>query len=151
MGSIGDSFDNALAESTIGQLKAELIERRGPGRTNEQLEFAVFEYLDWWNHRRLHGEMGVIPPVRQETHYYARSSRYQRPVPNNPSPLPKPGCFTSLHIRDLGTEETWDACPQRAGMPASSPLQGLARVTSLPLASRYRSSRRTVGGSAAAG
>jgi len=73
VGSIGDSYDNALAESTIGQLKAELIERCGPWRTTEQLEFAVFEYLDWWNHRRLHGEIGMIPPVEKETRYYARA------------------------------------------------------------------------------
>jgi transposase InsO family protein len=54
VGTVGDSYDNALAESTIGQLKAELVYRRGPGPTIEQLEFALFEYLDWWNHRRLH-------------------------------------------------------------------------------------------------
>jgi transposase InsO family protein len=52
VGSTGDSYDNALAESTIGQIKTELIHRRGPWRTVEQLEFALFEYLDWWNHRR---------------------------------------------------------------------------------------------------
>ncbi len=47
VGSVGDSYDNALAESTIGQIKAELVHRRGPWRTVEQLEFALFEYLDW--------------------------------------------------------------------------------------------------------
>jgi putative transposase len=47
VGSKGDSYDNALAESTIGQIKAELIHRRGPWRTVEQLEYAIFEYLDW--------------------------------------------------------------------------------------------------------
>jgi putative transposase len=70
VGSVGDSFDNALAESTIGQLKAELVHRRGPWRTIEQLEFALFEYLDWWNRRRLHGEIGMIPPVEKEAAYY---------------------------------------------------------------------------------
>ena len=70
MGSRGDSYDNALAESTIGQIKAELIHRRGPWRTVEALEFAIFEYLDWWNHRRLHGEIGLIPPAQKETTYY---------------------------------------------------------------------------------
>ena len=65
VGSVGDSFDNALAESTIGQLKAELVHRRGPWRTVEQLEFALFEYLDWWNHRRLHGEIGMTPQSKR--------------------------------------------------------------------------------------
>jgi putative transposase len=70
VGSVGDSYDNALAESTIGQLKAELVHRRGPWRTIEQLEFALFEYLDWWNHRRLHGEIGMTTPVEKEAAYY---------------------------------------------------------------------------------
>jgi putative transposase len=72
VGSRGDSYDNALAESTIGQIKAELIRRRGPWRTVEQLEYALFEYLDWWNHRRLHGEIGLVPPAEQEAAYYAQ-------------------------------------------------------------------------------
>jgi putative transposase len=73
VGSVGDSFDNALAESTIGQLKAELVHRRGPWRTIAQLEFALFEYIDWWNHRRLHSEIGTIPPVEKETTYYRQT------------------------------------------------------------------------------
>ncbi len=71
VGSRGDSYDNAMAESTIGQIKAELIYRRGPWRTLEQLEFALFEYLDWWNHRRLHGEIGLVPPAEKEAAHYA--------------------------------------------------------------------------------
>ena len=70
VGSVGDSYDNALAEATIGQLKTELIKPRGPWRTIEQLEFAVFEYIDWWNHRRLHGQIGMIPPAEAEATYY---------------------------------------------------------------------------------
>ena len=76
VGSTGDSYDNALAESTIGQIKAELIYRRGPWRTVEQLEFALFEYLDWWNHRRLHSEIGMLTPAEKETAYY----RQPRPL-----------------------------------------------------------------------
>jgi putative transposase len=72
VGSKGDSYDNAPAESTIGQLKTELIYRRGPWRTVEQLEYALFEYLDWWNRRRLHGEIGLIPPAEKEATYYAQ-------------------------------------------------------------------------------
>ena len=77
VGSRGDSYDNALAESTIGQIKTELIHRQGPWRTVEQLEYAVFEYLDWWNHRRLHGEIGLLPPAEMEARYYPQ----QHPVP----------------------------------------------------------------------
>ena len=72
VGSRGDSYDNAMAESTIGQIKAELVYRRGPWRTVEQLEYALFEYLDWWNHRRLHGEIGLVPPAEKEANHYAQ-------------------------------------------------------------------------------
>jgi putative transposase len=82
VGSVGDSYDNALAESTIGQIKAELIHRRGPWRTAEQLEFALFEYLDWWNQRRLHGELGMITPAEKEAAYYTETG--QAPPPSTP-------------------------------------------------------------------
>ncbi len=72
VGSAGDSYDNAMAESTIGQIKTELVHRRGPWRTVEQLEFALFEYLDWWNHRRLHGEIEMITPAEKEAAHYAQ-------------------------------------------------------------------------------
>ena len=73
VGSVGDSYDNALAKSTIGQLKAELIHRRGPWRTAGQLEYALFEYIDWWNYRRLHGQLGMRTPAETETAYYAQT------------------------------------------------------------------------------
>jgi len=79
VGSVGDSYDNALAESTIGQIKAELIGRRGPWRSIAQLEFALFEYLDWWNHRRLHGEIGMIPPAEKEAAYLAQRGQLADP------------------------------------------------------------------------
>ena len=78
VGSVGDSYDNALAESTIGQIKAELIKRHGPWRSIEQLEFAVFEYIDWWNYRRLHGEIGMIPPAEAEAAYYRHISSTEK-------------------------------------------------------------------------
>lgn len=79
VGSVGDSYDNALAESTIGQLKAECIHRLGPWRSVEQLEFALFEYLDWWNHRRLHGELGMVTPAEKEAAYYAETGSLVAP------------------------------------------------------------------------
>jgi putative transposase len=78
VGTVGDSFDNAMAESTIGQLKAELVHRRGPWRTVEQLEFALFEYIDWWNHRRLHTEIGMRTPAEAEAAHYAQPQPAQR-------------------------------------------------------------------------
>ena len=74
IGSVGDSYDNALAESSIGQLKAELIHRHRPWRTVEQLEYALFEYIDWWNHRRLHTAIGMLTPAEAETAYYAQTA-----------------------------------------------------------------------------
>jgi putative transposase len=70
VGSKGDSFDNAMAESTIGLYKTELIRRRGPWRGLDDVEFATLEYVDWFNHRRLHGELGLIPPPELEDRYY---------------------------------------------------------------------------------
>lgn len=71
VGSAGDAYDNALAESTIGLYKAELIYRQGPWRNPEQVEIATLEYIDWWNNRRLHTEIGDIPPAEKEAMYYA--------------------------------------------------------------------------------
>lgn len=71
VGSAGDAYDNAMAESTIGLYKTELIEKNRPWRTPEQVEIATLEYIDWWNNRRLHGEIGDIPPVEKEAMYYA--------------------------------------------------------------------------------
>ena len=81
VGSKGNSYDNALAESTIGQIKAELIYRRGPWRTVEQLEYAIFDYLDWWNHRRLHGEIGLVPPAEKKPSTTLNHQSSPRPGP----------------------------------------------------------------------
>jgi putative transposase len=70
VGSVGDAFDNALAESVIGLFKTELIKPGGPWRTVEQVEIATLEYVDWFNHRRLYEACGDIPPAELEhTHY----------------------------------------------------------------------------------
>jgi putative transposase len=70
VGSRGDSYDNALAESFHGLYKTELIRKRGPWRGLEDVEHATLEYVDWFNHRRLHGELGMVPPVEVEDVYY---------------------------------------------------------------------------------
>ena len=70
VGSRGDSYDNALAESTIGLYKTELIRRRGPWRGLDEVELATLEWVDWYNHRRLHGALDHVPPAEYEaTHY----------------------------------------------------------------------------------
>ena len=70
VGSVGDSYDNALAESVIGLYKTEVIRRRGPWRQPEAVEFATLEWVDWFNHRRLLGPIGHVPPVEFEQQYY---------------------------------------------------------------------------------
>jgi putative transposase len=71
VGSVGDSYDNALAETINGLYKAEVIHRRGPWRSFEAVEFATLEWVDWFNHRRLMGPIGNIPPAEAEQRYYA--------------------------------------------------------------------------------
>jgi putative transposase len=70
VGTVGDSYDNALAESVIGLYKTEVIWRRGPWRHIEQVEFATLEWVDWFNHRRLLEPIGYIPPAEFELMYY---------------------------------------------------------------------------------
>jgi len=70
VGSRGDSYDNAMAEAFNSLFKAELIRNRGPWRGIDDVEIAVAEYIDWFNNRRLHGEIGLIPPIEAETNYY---------------------------------------------------------------------------------
>ena len=72
VGSRGDSYDNAPAETVMGLYKTELIRRRGPWRTAEQLELATAKWVDWWNHRRLHGAAENLPPAEYESLYHER-------------------------------------------------------------------------------
>lgn len=67
VGSVGDSYDNAMAEAFNSLFKAELVRNRGPWRSVDDLEIAVAEYIDWYNNRRLHGEIGMVPPAEYET------------------------------------------------------------------------------------
>lgn len=66
VGSRGDSYDNALAETVNGLYKAELVYRRGPWRSREALELATLEWVDWFNHHRLFGALGYVPPMEYE-------------------------------------------------------------------------------------
>jgi transposase InsO family protein len=71
VGSVGDSYDNALAESVIGLFKAEVIWRLGPWRSLEAVEFATLTWVDWFNNRRLLEPIGNMPPAEAEAHHYA--------------------------------------------------------------------------------
>jgi transposase InsO family protein len=72
VGSVGDSYDNALAETINGLYKTEVIRRRGPWRTLEAVEFATLEWVAWFNHRRLLEPIGNFPPAEAEARYYAQ-------------------------------------------------------------------------------
>ncbi len=70
-GTVGDSFDNAMAEAVNNLYKTELIRQRGPWRTVEQVELATLEYVWWWNNQRLHGELDMRTPIEVEDAYHA--------------------------------------------------------------------------------
>ena len=99
VGSKGDSYDNALAETTIGLYKTELIRNRGPWRDLDHTTFATLEYIDWFNHRRLH--RGITPdstyttPAEHETNYHQTNPDHTTNRPNNqPSMKPAHGSVT---------------------------------------------------------
>lgn len=78
VGSKGDSYDNALAETIIGLYKAELIRNRGPWRGLDDIEYATLEWVDWFNHRRLFEAHGHIPPAEFEEIYYRQQRSGQQ-------------------------------------------------------------------------
>jgi putative transposase len=78
VGSRGDSYDNALAETIIGLYKAELVRNRGPWRGLDHLEYATLEWVDWFNHRRLFEAHGQIPPAEFEDNHYRQNSSGQQ-------------------------------------------------------------------------
>lgn len=77
VGSKGDSYDNALAESVIGLYKTEVIRKQGPWRCFDEVEYATLEWVDWYNTKRLLEPIGYVPPVEHEINYY----REQQPSP----------------------------------------------------------------------
>ena len=94
VGSTGDSYDNALAEAFNSLFKAELVRNKGPWKNiDDDLEIAVAEYVDWFNHRRLHGETGLVPPAEYEDSYYRQ----------NPALATVRASVPSLHETRYGT------------------------------------------------
>jgi putative transposase len=84
VGTTGDSYDNALAESVIGLYKTELVRKQAPWKTIDDLEIATLTWVDWYNHRRLHSSIGNVPPAEFEALYYANpeSSRIVEMISN---------------------------------------------------------------------
>ncbi len=80
VGSVGDSYDNALAETINGLYKTEIIWPNGPWRSLEEVEFATLEWVDWFNNRRLFEPIGYIPPVEFEQLYYEQQARKESPA-----------------------------------------------------------------------
>ena len=78
VGSRGDSYDNAMAESIIGLYKTELVCNRGPWRGLDDLELATLEWVDWFNHQRLFHDLGRIPPAEHETNHYRQTESDQQ-------------------------------------------------------------------------
>ena len=72
IGTVADSYDNALAETVNGMFKTELIRRQAPWRTVEDVELATLGWVDWFNNRRLHSALGDVPPVEFEAAHYAQ-------------------------------------------------------------------------------
>jgi putative transposase len=72
VGTVGDSYDNAMAEAFNSLYKSELVRNRGPFQGLDDLEVATSAYIDWFNHRRLHGELGLLPPAEYEANYHRK-------------------------------------------------------------------------------
>ena len=79
-GTVGDSYDNAMAESVNGAYKTELVWRRKPFQDLRDLELATFRWVSWWNSKRLHQSLGYRTPERTETEYYANQAAQAAPT-----------------------------------------------------------------------
>ncbi len=78
VGSVGDSYDNALAETVIGLFKAEVIHRLGPWKTADTVEWETLKWVDWFNNRRLLKPIGNIPPAEAEEKFYAQCKEFDK-------------------------------------------------------------------------
>ena len=85
IGTVGDSYDNAQAESLIGLYKLECVRRDGPWRGVDDLELATLGWVHWFNHQRLHSKIGHVPPVEHEAEYYRQNPTAQQPLPGEPA------------------------------------------------------------------
>ena len=136
VGSRGDSYDNALAESIIGLFKTEVIQRKGPWRHLEAVEFATLTWVDWFNARRLLEPIGYVPPAEYEARYHAdlrRSITIDDGVaggilPSLPRPtIGDPGASCEVELGRVDAEFLVTARFTVGRSPASTSLQPAAR------------------------
>jgi len=85
IGSVGDSFDNAMAESVIGLYKTECVRLDGPWRTVEDLELGTLSWVHWFNNVRLHSAISYVPPAEFEAAYYLHNPSREQPLSGEPS------------------------------------------------------------------
>jgi putative transposase len=85
IGTVGDSFDNAMAESVIGLYKTECVRHEGPWRGVHDLELAKLNWVWWFNHVRIHGEIGYVTPVEFETTHSRQANPQEQPLTGKPS------------------------------------------------------------------
>ena len=81
IGTVGDSYDNALAESVIGLYKTELVRHEGPWRSVDDLELGTLSWVHWFNETRLHSSIGDVPPIEYEQEHYRQNDPEQQPLP----------------------------------------------------------------------
>jgi hypothetical protein len=101
VGSVGDSYDNAPAESIIGLYKTELIRRRGPWRDLEAVEFAALEWVYWFNHSRLLEPIGYVPPAELEAASINEHPSQPWRLDSNPAVSEEPGAVQPLGRRSI--------------------------------------------------
>jgi putative transposase len=85
VGTVGDSYDNAMAESMIGLYKTECVRIDGPFRGVDDLELATLDWVDYYNVDRLHSMIGYVPPIEYEQAYYRQINPQQQPLPGEPT------------------------------------------------------------------
>ena len=129
VGSRGDSYDNALAESIIGLFKTEVIQRKGPWRHLEAVEFATLTWVDWFNTRRLLEPIGYVPPAEYEARYYEQLRGPPRSKMTSPRryfslhqlTIVDPGASYEVELRAIRAEFTFVPDSRRGRSAASSP------------------------------
>jgi hypothetical protein len=121
VGSVGDSYDNALAETVIGLFKTEVIHRLGPWRSREAVEIATLEWVDWFNNRRLLEPIGNIPPAEAESRYFAMMGELSR-ISKQIEALPMPSLRTESKLMKYLPADTvvYVAIPNLSGTVADA-------------------------------
>lgn len=144
VGSVGDSYDNALAERIKGLYKAEVIHRLGPWRLLEAVELAALEWVDWFNHRRLLEPIGNIPPAEAEALYFAAQDNLPLAAQRKPNGLLQTRAASGRdHARTVLARRHGDAMMTRwcGAMTGQTMMQGKASrrpSSSSSMASRSR-------------